>query len=366
MPTKRVATLRWRSAIIFNTTTINPKPTMKRNKLILTLLALCGLLITSCKPQTPVDEPKNKLHDNPARMEITLFRTHFHGMQPHASGNTEGVKYGANQQTMILELKAGEGFVISPKGVPAFIVTGNRQPDYPAPAAPEKQSWTDGTFAPDKVNSGHTQYGMIIRYFNAAGEEITGQFATGGQEQIHQHFFIAKNIRPLKGSRKAAPKADPLHEYYYYYYFDTNPWNKMIREGSKFTGISNPIGLKGYFEFYQPESAFDLNILLLHARGSKYNSKTGKASPFTGPTPGQKLKDDFDLNVTIPVYVYADEDDFENVAFKSYESLTDEEHHLVQLLAESAGISEREAFDNLYQRVNGPIPPHDPSIGLGL
>lgn len=350
---------------------------MRSNRTILSTLllgVLAAVVLSACQPQAPVDEPKNKLHDDPARMEITLFRTHFHGMAPHVSGGTKGVKHGASEQTMVLELQQGKGFVINKeKGVSRFVVTGNLggglyEPagTYPSPVDPAKRTWTDDTFRPEKYNAGYTQYGMIIKYFNNAGEEITGQFATGGQEKIHQHFFIAKNIRWMKNATDRTAELKSGYEYLYYYYFDTDPWDKLIREGARYTGISNPIGLKGYLEFYQPETSFDLNILLLHARGSKYNSSTGKPSPFTGPTPGQRQKDDFDINITVPVVIYANENELENLEFEDFDHLSPKEQSVVRRLAEAAGVSDKEAFESLYNRSYGELLPHDPKSGLGL
>ncbi len=344
--------------------------------LTLILSAITTLLVASCKPQAPENEPGNKLHDDPTRMEITLFKTHFHGMAPHANADNEGVKYGAAQQKVVLELVPGKGLTISPSGQPGFIVAGNigkggdpahEGKPYPKPEDPKSRTWTDQTFVPEKYNAGHTQYGMLIRYFNKAGEDITYQFATNGQEKIHQHFFLAKNIRWMKNATsqdKSQLKSG--YNYYYYYYYDTTPWDKLIRDGAKFTGISNPIGLKGYFEFYQSETVFDLNILLLHASRSKFLSGSGKTAPFTGPTPGQKSRDAFDLNISIPVWVYADEDEFDEVEFEAFENMTPKEHAIVRRLAEAANVTEKEAFESLNSRTQGEIPPHDPNVGLGL
>lgn len=38
-------------------------------------------------------------------------------------------------------------------------------------------------------------YLMFIYYYNAKGELMNNQFIQNGQENIHQHFFIPKNIK---------------------------------------------------------------------------------------------------------------------------------------------------------------------------
>lgn len=358
-------------------------------KLSYALALCCAFALTGCKPSVepdngtplnpdkPADETLNKLHDDPYTVELILFECHFHGKKAHATPNTPGVKYLKKEQKMVITSVPGKGFQIQKdKGVEKFLVMGGVIDAYKKNIIdPALRKDTDDTFSPDNNKGTYKQYALEIHFYDKKGEEITGQFATNGQEKIHQHFFHAKDIAPLKGFEK--PEKYPENfNFMYYNYFDTTPWDKTMNTGAKYTGISNPIGLKGYFEFYVPYVTFDLNIMLMHAYTSKYDTKDGKPTPFYGPTKEQKGKSVFDLNFKVPVVVWGTSSDIveaEDLTEEQLKNATPDSDYigekdkaLATRVADILGISFQEAFFDLYMDVNGEPAEHDPNQGRYL
>lgn len=335
-------------------------------------LLLLTLSLAACKPSTPVDEVQNKNHDDPKKIELILFDCHFHGNKVHATAQEPGVKYLTREQVMILEEVPGKGWQISPKGVSRFIVQGGKEgvksPDLSTVVDPAKRDWTDQTFVADKdAGLSDRQYGLIIKMYDKEGKEITGQFATNGEDKRHQFFFTARNIRPTKFGNPALKFADGDFHYMYYYYFDTDPWDKTLHDGAKYTGISNPIGLKGFMEFPVTESRFELQLTLLHARSSKFSGVGGRPSPFYGMTPKQRATDVVDINLKgIPFIVYANTGEYLSTNTHDLSKLSPEDKLLVEKLSDAAGITEQEALDDLWYFPFGETPEHSLSEGRYL
>lgn len=233
--------------------------------LMLGALAL-GLLAPSCAKDTPVkpiDEGKNKLHEDPFRAEIIL---------------QEG------------RLKAGASFdgkttlaSFEPQGqAQAFI----RDEGNPSPSGSVKRfevkSLKD---APDVV------YSLVVKYYNRDGKEITHQFIDNKQDQIHQHFFSWYD----GGVRVRDAKRLP----YDYRYADTTPWDSPT---GAFTGDTNPLGFKGLIRFTKPGVSFDLSVDLMHHPTSKYQ-RDGKASPFYSPHPSIGSVATWDINIKVPIVI---------------------------------------------------------------
>ena len=335
-------------------------------------LLLLTLGLAACKPSTPVDEVQNKNHDDPKKIELILFDCHFHGNKVHATPEQKGVKYLTREQVMILEEVPGKGWQISPKGVDRFIVQGGKEgvksPDLSTIIDPAKRAWTDQTFiAEDQAGLANRQYGLIIKMYDKEGKEITGQFATNGEDKRHQFFFTARNIRPTKFGDPTMKFTDGDYQFMYYYYFDTNPWDKTLYDGAKYTGISNPIGLKGFMEFPVTEICFELQLTLLHARSSKFSGKDGRPSPFYGMTPKQRATDVVDINLKgIPFVVFANAGEYLSTNTHDLSKLKPEERLLVEKLSDAAGISEQEALDDLWYFPFGETPEHSLSEGRYL
>ena len=335
-------------------------------------LLLLTLGLAACKPSTPVDEVQNKNQAAPKKIELILFDCHFHGNKVHATPEQKGVKYLTREQVMILEEVPGKGWQISPKGVDRFIVQGGKEgvksPDLSTIIDPAKRAWTDQTFiAEDQAGLANRQYGLIIKMYDKEGKEITGQFATNGEDKRHQFFFTARNIRPTKFGDPTMKFTDGDYQFMYYYYFDTNPWDKTLYDGAKYTGISNPIGLKGFMEFPVTEICFELQLTLLHARSSKFSGKDGRPSPFYGMTPKQRATDVVDINLKgIPFVVFANAGEYLSTNTHDLSKLKPEERLLVEKLSDAAGISEQEALDDLWYFPFGETPEHSLSEGRYL
>ena len=343
----------------------------KTNYATLIALLLPTLGLAACKPSTPVDEVQNKKHDDPKKIELILFDCHFHGNKVHATGPREGVKYTPSEQVMILEEVPGEGWKISPKGVARFIVYGGKEgvksPDLSTIIDPAKRDWTDQSFyASRDAGLSDRQCGLIIKMYDKEGREITGQFATNGEDRRHQFFFTAYHIRSTKFGDQTKKYADGDYRYMYYYYFDTDPWDKTLNDGAKYTGISNPIGLKGFMEFPVTEIRFELQLTLLHARSSKFSGEGGRPSPFYGMTRKQRATDVVDINLKgIPFIVFANTGEYIETETHDLSKLKPEEKLLVKKLSDAAGITEQEALEDLL-RFSAKAPEDDLSKGRYL
>lgn len=343
----------------------------KTNYATLIALLLLTLGLAACKPSTPVDEVQNKKHDDPKKIELILFDCHFHGNKVHATGPREGVKYTPSEQVMILEEVPGEGWKISPKGVARFIVYGGKEgvksPDLSTIIDPAKRDWTDQSFyASRDAGLSDRQCGLIIKMYDKEGREITGQFATNGEDRRHQFFFTAYHIRSTKFGDQTKKYADGDYRYMYYYYFDTDPWDKTLNDGAKYTGISNPIGLKGFMEFPVTEIRFELQLTLLHARSSKFSGEGGRPSPFYGMTRKQRATDVVDINLKgIPFIVFANTGEYIETETHDLSKLKPEEKLLVKKLSDAAGITEQEALEDLL-RFSAKAPEDDLSKGRYL
>lgn len=356
-------------------------------------LLLLPLALTSCfeddpkkdplKPVTPTDEVINKNHDDPKRIELILFECHFHGNKVHASPEIIGSKYLKKEQVMVYEEVPGEGWKINPeKGVDRFVVVGGGV-EHPKEAIdPAKRDWTDKSFnAQSDAGLALRPYGLIIKMYNKDGEEITGQFATNGEDQRHQFFFTAKDIRPTTYGDPAIKGKYPDGDYHYmyYYYFDTDPWDRTLHDkpAAKYTGISNPIGLKGFMEFIVPNSRFELQLVLLHARASKFSGEEGRPSPFYSMSKKQRATDVTDINLSgISFVVFADANDYlekedidpEHVTKEDLGSLSEEDRLFVDKLVDAYDdtITPEEALRELWLIPNGDSPDHDSSQGRYL
>lgn len=319
---------------------------MKKNYLkvlAMALMVLCAsVAFVSCsdEPKKPHDESKDKLHDDPYKAVLTLVSGHFHGVKFHQDADPEGAKYMKAVQTITFVYTEDKGW------------------------APEAGSET--TF---RLTSGTKKtvsaYGLWIRYYNKDGEDITGQFIENNQDQIHQHFFIPKNVQPITeiGGIAQADDNEPT-ALFDYTYMDTTPWNKTLRdEGTKLTGKENPIGFKGYFNFLKDRKSLTLRIKLMHARTSKF--KNGKPSPYYKPSNAQLIGDHWDVEIDIPLIIYhsrTEEDSWESDTNVPYDKLRDNEKRIIDAIAYAYGISKQEALDALYLKICGNTSPESGGI----
>lgn len=342
------------------------------------LSLLLALTLTGCRgghsplaPKEPTDEVDNKNHDDPKRIELILFDCHFHGFKVHATAEDVGTKYLRREQVMYLEEVPGKGWQISPDGVSRFIVYGGSSVPTDDPVDPSVRTWTDASFSPSAdAQLADRKYALLVKLYNKEGKEITGQFATDGEDRRHQFFFTARSIRPTEYGDAAlkGKYPDGDYRYMYYYYFDTTPWDQtMYDEGTRFSGISNPIGLKGFFEFPVADSRFDLQLTLLHARTSKFTGEGGRPSPFYGMSKRQRSTDVTDISLGgIPFIVFAHSGEFLESETKDLSTLSESDHLLVRKLASAAEISEEAALDDLWIIANSTPAGDDQSTGRKL
>lgn len=214
---------------------------MKRIRLyalFLTLFVAMACDSQPLKPKAPTDETLHKNHDDPYYMELHL-----------TAGGEENLVHKLSQAA----------------------------------------NWASEQ--PLKVKA-NVKYLLKIKYFDKNKKEITGQFATNGEEKIHQHFFL-EDPRVTKVG---------IQKFINYQYADTQPWDKSIEEGATLIGEKNPIGLKGDISFLQSGSKFRLWIALLHdTSGDKRLKKGGFAQ--WHKIPREKAFLGWDINVYIPVIV---------------------------------------------------------------
>lgn len=244
MPMTWVEILVCRCAISFN-----HHNRMYMNIHISHFVALATLFaFTACNPQVPSDEVKEKNHQDTHSLEITF-----------TPGAVKDDRFTPDPSGKVLKLKAGEDTNWVPSGIL------NAEPNTP--------------------------YYVEVKHYSAKGDLINGELATNGEDRIHQHFFM-----PVRLPSGTKPK-----EIISYQYLDTDPWNAPMISDAKVIGSKNPLGLKGVMTFNRPDTHFGIRLRLMHARGSKWNSK-GELSPFYQPgiwTANAQYDVDFTFDVHI-------------------------------------------------------------------
>ncbi len=276
-----------------------------------------------------------------AKIELILASGHFHGTLFHQNVSAEGVKFLKAVQTITLvhnetthkwEVEAGSDSIFR-------VLAAKEGSNYEVP------------------------YGLWIKYYNAAGEEITGHFVENGEDQRHQHFFTPRNVVPTFDGTAETDDNDPS-KMYKYVYMDTNPWNSTLKTGATLTGSTvvgkdgeitlfepqNPVGLKGYFNFTKVRKRFDLNISLIHALQSKFMAN-GKTSPFYQPKTGENI----DMSYAVPVVIYAyrtDLDNFNEDDVATYAELNDADKAYIQMVAKTFNITVEEAMADIVESIN--------------
>lgn len=311
----------------------------------LSLALILGL--SACKSTTPnvPENPKehHEEHDHEvARAVVSLYLGHFHGKNNfHQNAWPKAMKYYTNPQVMKLERKDGKWVISNDSPVKIFTVLGGRN-----------KAITD-------IDAQANAYGMDIKYYDKDGKLLNGHICEADAIMQHQHFFIAKNFESTEDGKKLNLKADD--DFYRYVYMDTDPWDKTImRDKAKRIGDENPVGLKGYFNFYHSSVKFDLNVRLYHFAGGKLVN--GKPSPFNAPTK-QQLSSPVEVDMTIPIVAFITSSDaieaesWEIYKGKPNDDYTEEKQRadqkLVQKFMRTFGITEKEAFDEALQILIG-------------
>lgn len=242
---------------------------------ILTTLFL-AFTFSSCRngdddPAKPVNETIDKGHEEWAKVVFTFREGHLHGKVFHGSPTSDLIKY--------LKSKQEFTFAVDDKG--------NVRAESNTPIRMVKDNY----------------YALEITYFNKKGEIINGEFTTKEMAPIHQHFFVAKNVKDIN-TGAAVANTDNLD----YTYRDTDPWNAVYSSTkNNLRDPRDPIGLKGYFFVKGGYQAFDMNVIMIHVtKGTKLDD-TGNPYPFNKP--GTRLLATQDLNLNIPVRIYSSRPD---------------------------------------------------------
>lgn len=291
---------------------------------------LCGAVSCNKTPEIPTDETKEKNHEDPYRAELILVEGHLHGKYAfHQDPEVEGVRYLKKIQKMVFEFSE-KGWGITNEGVSHFCVRST-----------------------SRESKGQQVYGLWINYYNAKGEQINSEFVQNGQDLIHQHFFIPKNITPTFDG-ESAPDDENLASIYEYVYCDTDPWNKnMHNEGAELIGDKNPIGFKGYFKFLKERKSFDISVELMHAVVSKFD-ENGAVSPFYAPSKAQRQRDHWDLKIKVPIMVYAAQIETVDADPDTPESdISEKDMRLLKSIATAYGITWQEALADIDAMVLG-------------
>lgn len=302
------------------------KSFFKTNLWYIAATIIVALVLASCgqknndplKPTPPKDQTENKLHEDPYKAEFILQECHTHGPTTwHGNGNMEETKFFTTSQKITYVLDKEHGWGPAEDSPKSFKVKCGRDFHKDIPDQPSS-----------------TFYTLVIKYYNKAGEEITNQFLTNGQEKIHQHFFIpqAKSVREwtAEGTGEALkiPKdKDGALDIMQYIYLDTDPWNgswaNKEPEDIKLIGEKDPRGFKGVLRFNNFEDVkelagkfyeLDVEIALMHSRTSKFDpkktlSKTETPSPAKAPSKEQRGTDFWDLNTNVHFIVYCSPDE---------------------------------------------------------
>lgn len=330
----------------------------KLKKIATAFLMLFGLsmIMISCgedspivpqKPKEPEDETINKDHDSPAKAEFLLAEGHLHGKYRfHQNPELKEVKYMKKIQKITFVLKKEGGWQIEQGSSKQFNVLS-------------RQVESNGDFTKD----GYAVYGMWINYYNSAGKNISSEFIDNGQDKIHQHFFVPREVKPTFDG--VAEKDDNIPEKFFdYLYVDTNPWNKSMElEGAKLIGDKNPIGFKGYFTFSKPRKQFDLSVELMHAAISKYDA-AGKTSPFYKPSRKQRQIDHWDLKIKIPVVVYASQNEYLEEAEPGMpkDQIPANDKKYIESVARAYGITFEEALQDIDAKLKSDSDPESGAL----
>lgn len=260
-----------------------------------------------------------------AKVELFFLEGHLHGTNLfHENGSPEGVKYMTLPQKFTLEADEEGHFHLSDESPNKMLIVRS------------------------KVYEGFSGVlGLWINYFDKEGNNITGNFANAQ----HQHFFAVKNPKPNFDGDAEALKGKSTDDFIHYHYGDTDPWDKSNkREKAPFIGQEDPRGLKGYFWFNQERMSFDLEIQLYHSKASK------EGSTYSTPSKAQATNGGVDFRYSIPVNVYAREDEY--VEADSIDELSDDDKRYIESVMKAYGLTLEEAWEELDKVYNNPRPPH--------
>lgn len=323
---------------------------MKKIYNYISCAAVALLSLSSCSPEIPQDETLNKKHGDPHRAEYILAEGHIRNGEYvfEQYNEKEGVRHIKKQQKIVFNAENGGKWEIEKGSAKEFKVLSVDEDD------------KESVFA------------LIIRYYDKKGDDITLEFVQDGQDQIHQHFFMLDKVEPtFNGEHEKSDTikqkvnnngliinkniVERIKENFFYRYCDSSPYNKSVLAKEATTiGDKNPIGFKGYFKFYKERKAVEMRIPLMHARTSKF--KNGKPSPYYLPTAAQRGSEHWDIEVKIPIKVYASAEDmreFNKENKTNINELSPKDKRLIESVEKAFSISKEEAFKEITNNQKG-------------
>lgn len=237
-------------------------------------LVVGGLSSCDRDPVIPTDETKNKLHEDPTRLVLTL-----------EEGLLDVVKFDQNPRVTDVQIVSRQVLEMSSVGGHSFGVTEQ---------SPAKQLVVR-TIAqePRRV------YVLRVQYFSPTNAPMNHQFIQNGQDKIHQHFFTTYRSSKTNPEEKSLVRRRQDLAYDYRY-ADTEPHDD---DRGSAIGQSNPLGFKGIFRFLRVPEVVDMRMELLHASQSKFLGANGVASPFYAPSSAQRQIDQWDINIKLPIVI---------------------------------------------------------------
>lgn len=267
--------------------------------LSLAFVLLLGL--SSCRSTQGSEEPQRPPLVEPSeisRVVVSLSMGHLHGRQnfhfvPAGREFKHQDFYNTQRFTFI---KEGERWVLSPESLQTFIAfqTNRYGLDNPGDDAPV--------------------YGARIYLYDKAGKLVNDSFASAGYRESYQFFASPSDVRGFEGE-EVNYDASKMTDFLDYIYCDTNVWDKGAAksptgaDGKKlyyFLPATEPVGFKGYYEFFR-QGQFTLNLDLWQTPAGKLEG--GRPSPFYAPNAtvrqGKLL-----IHLELPTAIFADKEEF--------------------------------------------------------
>lgn len=303
------------------------------------------------EPTPKPEVPQNKIEGvMPAKVVINVYEGHLHGYSGfHQNGTAEGTKFFGVPQQFEFSLQDGKWVAASGNPKALYAMSYNKAQNTAAAA----------------------YHAIDIKYYDKDGKLLNGEFIDGGKSAHYQHFFVIKNQKNLSLFDEAIDNAAGT-DFMRYDYIDPTPWNKTIHSGlAQYGGRENPLGFKGMVSFGYSRQAFDLNIMLMEAKGTKesrlinmkFNDKPKSIADWR-PSAEQLKNERWYPAIVIPVVVYLDRDELErcedlwDITEKTtMAELSPGSQRIVNTLVEGLGITEKEAITELYYKMNGDTKP---------
>lgn len=305
-------------------------------------------------------EPKHKTEElagpKPAKVIISVYEGHLHGYAGfHENGKIDGSKILGASQQFVYTMQNGR-WVADPQNPPyLYAMSYNKQ-----------QNTEAGVY-----------HALDIKYYDAAGKLMNGEFIENGKSNHYQHFFVVKDQKAFADFDKKLDNP-ANHEFMRYDYVDPTPWNETIHSGKgRYNGLKDPLGFKGIVSFGYCRQTCNLDIMLMESRDKKsvrlknleFRNNKGElvknhsqVADWT-PAPEQLSNEKWYPVITLPVMVYMDRDELgegdDEITLDMKESEVPVFYRrLINTLKSCFNKTYNEVLTELYYRLNGEPEPH--------